>query len=118
MEDERKNRAAEDSDEEETTRIGSDSLASLNIEQAPALGKLGGSGLGVQLMADADEFDAIVKVLEEGYKPDYVECRAEIAPCLITARVRKGDLAALEADPKVVSVEASTRLPSSDREDD
>jgi hypothetical protein len=74
-------------------------------------GKIGGP-LAAQLtgMADDQEVAAIVKVAEPGYVPEGVTPRATISEAIFTADLTGSQLAALERDPRVVSVELSKRL--------
>jgi hypothetical protein len=56
---------------------------------------------------------AIVKVAEDGYVPEGVTRRAQIADRIFTAELSSDQLQQLDDDPRVVSVEPSERLGTS-----
>jgi hypothetical protein len=60
--------------------------------------------------APEGDMTAIVKVSEDGYVPEGVRCRAQIADRIFTADLSPEQLRQLDDDPRVVSVEASERL--------
>ena len=55
-------------------------------------------------------FIAIVKVSEDGYVPEGITRRAQIADRIFTAELSPEQLRQLDDDPRVVSVEPSERL--------
>jgi hypothetical protein len=63
-------------------------------------------------MPDGD-LTAIVKVSEDGYVPEGVTRRAQIADRIFTAELSSDQLQQLDDDPRVVSVEPSKRLGTS-----
>jgi hypothetical protein len=63
---------------------------------------------------DRQEVAAIVKVAEAGYIPAGVRRRAAISETIFTANLSQRQLAALERDPGVISVELSKRLGQTD----
>jgi hypothetical protein len=60
------------------------------------------------------ELTAIVKVSEDGYVPEGITRRAQIADRIFTAELSSEQLRQLDDDPRVVSVEPSERLGTSD----
>lgn len=92
----------------------------LEIEETDAgrgLTKVGGA-LAARLarVGDHEQLTAIVKVAEPGYVPEGVIRRAAISQTLFTATLIRRQLAALERDARVVSVELSRRLHPDQRE--
>jgi hypothetical protein len=59
------------------------------------------------------DLTAIVKVSEDGYVPEGVTRRAQIANRIFTAELSSDQLQQLDDDPRVVSVEPSERLGTS-----
>lgn len=59
------------------------------------------------------DLTAIVKVSEDGYVPEGVTRRAQIADRIFTADLSSDQLQQLDDDPRVVSVEPSKRLGTS-----
>jgi hypothetical protein len=94
-------------------------LAPLEIEaatdRAVPLTKVSGAlAANLSKMSDREQLAAIVKVAEPGYVPEGVRRRAAISPTLFTATLTRRQLAALESDHGVVSVELSRRLRPTD----
>jgi hypothetical protein len=56
------------------------------------------------------DMTAIVKVSEDGYVPEGITRRAQIADRIFTAELSSEQLRQLDDDPRVVSVEPSERL--------
>lgn len=65
--------------------------------------------LDTEVAAD-QPLTAVVEVAEPGYRPSGVDIRGMITDTLFTARVRPSELAALDQDPRVVSIELGSRL--------
>jgi hypothetical protein len=80
------------------------------------LGRLRTRGLsssklaGAQPDAPAGTMTAIVKVSEDGYVPEGVTRRAQIADRIFTAELSSEQLRQLDDDPRVESIEPSERL--------
>jgi hypothetical protein len=93
-------------------------LPRLEIEDADAgsgLTKVGGALAAHLAKAGDDEhLTAIVKVAEPGYVPQGIRQRAAISQTIFTAILTRRELAALDRDPQVVSIELSTRLRPTD----
>lgn len=88
-------------------------LPPLEIEDGDdaRFGKIGGSPAADPTETDDDqEVAAIVKVAEPGYVPEGVTRRAAISETIFTADLSQRQLAGLERDPRVISVELSKRL--------
>ncbi len=56
------------------------------------------------------EITAIVKVAEAGYVPSGIDVRAQLAPNLFTAKMHRADIARLDQDPRVLSIDTGRRL--------
>jgi hypothetical protein len=103
---------ADDSDDQH------EPLPRFEIEDADVgrgLTKVGGT-LAAHLanVGEDERLTAIVKVAEPGYVPQGVRQRAAIGPTIFTAILTRRELAALDRDPQVVSIELSTRLRPTD----
>jgi hypothetical protein len=92
------------------------SLPAMEIQESPddaggRASKIGGP-LAAQLpeVGDDEALTGVVKVTEPGYVPEGVARRATISPTLFTADLSRRRLEELEHDPRVVSVELSRRL--------
>jgi hypothetical protein len=62
------------------------------------------AGLDPQRATD-EPLTAVVEVTEPGYRPAGIDVRAVITETLFTARIRPSTLAALDRDPRVLSIE-------------
>ena len=60
----------------------------------------------------SDVVQAIIKVKNADYVPEYVRLRASVSPHIFTGEFKHGDLKSLEQDPKVESVSISKKLKS------
>ena len=69
---------------------------------------------GARAAPPEGSFTAIVKVSEDGYVPEGITRRAQIADRIFTAELSSDQLRQLDDDPRVVSVEPSERLGTSD----
>jgi hypothetical protein len=56
-------------------------------------------------MAADETLTAVIEVSEPGYRPSGVDVRGTITDTLFTARIRPSELAELDEDPRVVSIE-------------
>jgi hypothetical protein len=69
------------------------------------------SSLPLDAEKSADQpLTADVEVAETGYRPSGVDIRGVITDTLLTVRVRPSALAALDRDPRVVSIEIGSQL--------
>lgn len=58
-----------------------------------------------------ERVSAIIKVRLAGYRPAHVKVRSEIDKFMFTADLKTAQMSELEADPSVVSVSLSQKLP-------